>query len=389
MPQRPGRSALVVAVGITIVTNIPLFLVGALAVTIADDIRLPTWALGIASAAFWVFAAAASALAGTVARLMSARGFAIITIVLATASLVGLAAATPSWQAMVVWTALAGVSNGFGHPASNALLNTTIRPTRLAVAFGIKQSAVPLSGLIAGVSLPLIALTLGWHAVFVAAAVGGGVLLVAFAAISAHRRERADRRAPRPARISGPLLRRLLLMSGGTLLTGGAATALAAFFTTAGVERGVEPALAGTILALGTALSATTRLLMGGLAGRREINPLRTIAVLALAGGVGALAMTIPGPGFYIAGFLIATGIGWGWPGLVHFSISRIAKDSTLAATGIVQTGTYLGSTISPIVVGLILAVPSASGFAWLTLGCMSLGGAVMFTLADRFAPRV
>jgi hypothetical protein len=142
------------------------------------------------------------------------------------------------------------------------------------------------------------------------------------------------------------------------------------------------------MLALGTALSATTRLTAGAIAGRRDIRPLRTIAFMALIGGAGMLVMAIPGPGFYIGGFLVATGIGWGWPGLVHYGITRIASHATLAATGIVQTGTYLGSTVSPIVVGLILATPSNAGFAWLTLGCMSLGGVLMFTLAHRLDAR-
>ena len=389
MPARPGRTALAIAVGITIVTNVPLFLVGALAVTIADDIDLPTWALGIASSAYWVLAAVASASAGIVARTLGARGLAVLTIALACASLLGLAFATPSWQAMVLWTALAGASNGIGHPASNALLNTSVTPSRLAFAFGIKQSAVPISGLLAGISLPLIALTLGWHAVFIVASVGGAALLTAFVLAGSGRRRATT---PPPAeprtRISGPLLRRLLLLSCGTMLTGGSVTALAAFFTTAGAERGIDPALAGTMLALGTALSATTRLTAGAVAGRPRFKPLRTIAFMALIGGCGMLVMTIPGPGFYIGGFLVATGIGWGWPGLVHYGISRIASHATLAATGIVQTGTYLGSTVSPILVGLILATPQNAGFAWLMLGCMSLGGAVMFTLAHRLDAR-
>ncbi len=313
---------------------------------------------------------------------MSPRAFAAITIAVATASLVGLAVATPGWPALVAWTALGGISNGFGHPASNALLNEAVTPTRRAFAFGIKQSAVPASGLIAGVSLPLVALTLGWHAVFVAGAVAGALLLAAFLAVSGRRSARAAERTDRQPRISGPLLRVLLLLSCGTMLTGGSATALTAFFTTTGVQRGLDPALAGAVLALGTALSATTRLIMGAVAGRRDIRPLRTISVLALFGGVGALTMTLPGPAALVGGFLVATGIGWGWPGLVHFSITTLARDSTLAATGIVQTGTYLGSTVSPILVGLIVGSAAGPEPAWVLLGCMSLGGAAMFALA-------
>ena len=126
---------------------------------------------------------------------------------------------------------------------------------------------------------------------------------------------------------------------------------------------------------------------LDGVAARPGRDTIRTMSVMALCGGVGVLLMMTSSPGLYIGGFLVATGIGWAWPGLVHYSVSRIAGAATLSATGIVQTGTYIGSTVSPIVVGLIIDSPTAAPLAWLVLGCMSLGGAVFFWIARGVDP--
>ncbi len=58
-----------------------------------------------------------------------------------------------------------------------------------------------------------------------------------------------------------------------------------------------------------------------------------------------------------MVGVLLAVGLGvGGWPGLVHFLISHMAPGATAAATDIVQTGTYIGNTIGPMLTGVALA---------------------------------
>lgn len=68
----------------------------------------------------------------------------------------------------------------------NLVLAREVVPERAGTAMGVKQSAVPLSGMLAGGLVPTLAVRLGWRAAFVLAGVAaaGLVLLAAPSTIS-------------------------------------------------------------------------------------------------------------------------------------------------------------------------------------------------------------
>jgi predicted MFS family arabinose efflux permease len=51
---------------------------------------------------------------------------------------------------------------------------------------------------------------------------------------------------------------------------------------------------------------------------------------------------------------LLAFAAGWGWPGLFQLTVTRQNSEAPAAATGITQTGAFVGSAIGPL------------GFGWL-----------------------
>ncbi|SPB18237.1 major facilitator superfamily protein [Caballeronia novacaledonica] len=89
-------------------------------------------------------------------------------------------AAIPSVAVTVVASALLGVSYGLANPATGAMLEGAAPPGRRAVLFSIKQSAVPIGGVIAGVLAPFLTVLVGWQRALLAIAALSiaGVLLL-------------------------------------------------------------------------------------------------------------------------------------------------------------------------------------------------------------------
>lgn len=96
-------------------------------------------------------------------------------------SAVGLGlAAVPSVVVIGLASVMLGASYGLVNPATGQMLESATPPARRAMAFSIKQSALPVGGMLAGVMAPLLAVSLGWQAalwVMACAAVAGALAL--------------------------------------------------------------------------------------------------------------------------------------------------------------------------------------------------------------------
>jgi MFS family permease len=383
-----GRATVVLSVGTTIAGSMPVFLVGALFVQLQSDVHAPTWVLGVAVAAFWVAAAVVSILSGRLISKIGSRRATIISISVAIASLLGSALVMPNWGWLVFWGMVGGAANGLGHPASNHLLSLRVAPTRIATALGIKQGAVPFAAFIAGLMVPVIALTVGWQWGFAAGAILAAALLVAFFRWGPLRVP--GRKRPKHVRLPGDLARYLVLIASVTSLGAAAAGATASYAVTAGIARGIEDATAGILLSVGSLLGATCRVVAGRVADRtkgRYALPM-TASMLAL-GGLGVILMAVDSQVAFAIGLVLALGLGWGWTGLTHFVVSKAAGPATPSATGIVQTGSYLGSAAGPLLFGIVFSL-TASASIWLLLAVLFfVAAAIAVVLARREAPPV
>lgn len=323
--RHPGRgfAALAVAVLVTVLTNMPVFLLGALATEITATIRVPAYGIGLAVGVYWAAAALTSACTGVIGRVLSEKGMGIAALLLAVVSLTGSASWISAWPWLIVWACLGGLGNGLGHPSSNHLLVTHIPAASRGLAFGVKQAAVPVTGLVAGVSIPLVALTLGWSMAFLLMAVLGMLVLVP---VARTRTTPVVMGTTRPAGQWDTQMRSaLVLMAAMTMFAGGAVTSAVAFAVIGALERGIAVGPAGVILAVGSALGAATRIVIGGVVDRGGVSALSSIQTALIVCAVGLSLMAIPTTWSYVVGVLLAVGLGWGWPGLVHFLISHMA----------------------------------------------------------------
>lgn len=169
--RHPGRLATVMAASTTVVAVLPVFLVGGLAVQLEDDLGMSTAVLGAGVAVFWAVSALLSPAAGHMAQRFGVGAGMLLAVGGGLAALCGIAFATPHWSWLFVWLAVGGAANAVGHPPSNGLIVEQVAVKNRALAFGLKQAGVPAATLIAGLSVPVLALTVGWKWTFAIGAV--------------------------------------------------------------------------------------------------------------------------------------------------------------------------------------------------------------------------
>ncbi|KXK62621.1 MFS transporter [Micromonospora rosaria] len=345
-PARPVRASLG-ATAVTIACVLPVFLVGGLAVQMGADLGFSPAGLGLAVSAYFGISALASVPTGALVERYGPAVVARCGILLSAGSLLAIAALARSYPVLVALLGLSATANALGQLASNSALARHVPPRRQGLSFGVKQAAIPISTLLAGVAVPTIALTAGWRWAFVVAA---GAALAALPAVTT---ERSPARRAGATR-AGPASTGLVMVGVAATLAAGAANALGTFVVDASVTRGLDPGLAGLTLTLGSAVCVAARIGAGWLADRRSHGHLVLIAGMLVVGAVGLGLLAVTGPAPLVVGVVLGFGLGWAWPGLMTFAVVRLHPQAPAAATSITQTGVYAGGGLGPLVFGAV-----------------------------------
>lgn len=353
------------SIGAGATTVLPGFLVGSLALQIRHDLHV---SVGAVAAGVTVFFAAGALGAGAGGRFAERVGAltAMRGCLVATAICLLLAGLVQSLAELLGVLAFAGVANSVNQPAINLFMADQVPLDRQGLAFGIKQSAIPAAVLISGLALPVLALPLGWRPTF---GVCAGLALVAAALIG---RAAPSFVAP-PARAAAPRpSRKLVLTAAGAALASAGPCALSAYLVASAVDVGIAEGLAGVLAAAGSAISLLVRVAVGQRADRRRDYGFSTMVALLAAGAAGFALLAVGSPAPFVAGTFIAFGLGWGWPGLFNLAVVDLHRDSPGAATGISQSGIYVGAAFGPAAYGLLSSWLGYSA-AWAVAGGFSL----------------
>ncbi|MFL6058152.1 MAG: MFS transporter [Rubrobacteraceae bacterium] len=377
------RRPVLLAVAVATATVLPAFLTGGLAVQVRGEFQFGAAALGLAVAAFFVTASVASAVMGRVVeRIGPHRGMRLAAAGSA-ASLLGVALFARSWTGLVACLVLGGLANAVSHPAANLSLAREVPAERQGLSFGIKQAAIPVATLLAGLAVPTIAATLGWRWAFA----GGAALALAVALLvpASTRRSivrRSGVKGDKDAR-TGPLF----LLALGIGLGSMAATPLGTFLVESSVAAGLRIETAGLLLASGSAASIAVRVLFGRLADEMSGGRLLLVAAMLATGVAGFVMLATGEEALIVPGALLAFAAGWGWPGLFNFAVVKTSPGAPAAATGITQTGASGGAAVGPLVFGLVAEAASYQ-VAWLVCGAFALGALAAIIAGRRMILR-
>lgn len=356
---------------------LPGFLVGALALQIRADLDVSVAAVASGVTVFFAAGALAAGpggrLAERVGALRAMRGCLLVTA----ASLVAAAALAQSLLLLLLLLAIAGVSNAITQPAINMFMADEVPRERQGIAFGIKQSAIPAAVLASGLALPLVALPFGWRPTFV----GFAVVSLAIAAVVGRS---ARTFAPPPPRPPAPRPSRALVVTAiGAGLASAGPNSLGAYLVASAVDVGIAEGVAGVLAAVGSGVSLITRVAFGARADRRRDYGFAAVIGLLVTGSLGFVLLASDSVALFVAGTIVAFALGWGWPGLFNLAVVDHNRDAPGAATGVTQTGIYLGAAGGPALFGLFSTELGYSG-AWIISGGLCLLAAAALAYAQR-----
>mgnify|MGYP000309538213 CR=1 FL=1 len=374
----PERRIQTAAVTTALMGVLPVFLTGALAVQIGRDLPFGASRLGVASGAFFAAAAIGSALMGRLAE-RTGPGRAMRASAVCAALFLALLAVAPSYEVLLVLLFLAGLSNALAQVSANLLVARGIAPARQGWSLAMKQAGVPAGTLLGGLAVPVLGVTVGWRWAYVAAAIGAAATALVVPVDAVAPGGRAAVRRPEGDVPLGPLV----LLAVGVGFASAANGSLATFLVSAGVDAGLSESGSGLVLMGGSAMGISMRLLAGSRADRRGGRHLPVVSALLAGGAIGYLFLAPGEVVTHLVGATIAFGSGWAWPGLFNLAVVRLNPSAPGAATGITQTGVYVGALAGPILFGLVV---DAWGYelAWSLAGVSSVGSAIGIAFGRR-----
>jgi ACS family hexuronate transporter-like MFS transporter len=302
-----------------------------------------------------------------------------MTLSLLAASLVG------NYPALVACIALFGAAYAASTPAGGRAILAWFDRDR-GFAMGIRQTGVPVGGVLGALTLPFVAHAAGYRVAFVFAA--AIVAITTFIAVALYREAggarsesmslasiaRGMRTLARDPRLIGVTLTCMTLVS--------VQLAMNAFVTVTGVATvGTSPGVAALAFACAQGGAVAGRLAWGFISDRvlhgERLVPFAIICVLA-ALATAALAMLRPGAvaPLFVAAIVLGFS-GGGWNGLMAAALAEVGGvERAASALGLALTAIFLTSSVAPTAFGA-LADHASLRAAWLAMSALALVGMI------------
>ncbi len=352
--------------------------------------------IGYQISIIYAVAAFLSSFSGYYVRRYGAALISACALALSAAGLVGIA--TGSILIAVIASGLIGAAYGLTNPAASHLLFRFAPRNRQNIVFALKQTGVPLGGILAALLLPRLAQTYGWQI-----AIGASAALMALIAVPLlmMRGSLDDDRAPSATLgvggvlsgirvvLASPRLRALAIM--------GWAYASSQFCLFTFLITMLVTDLGWSLVAAG---GAATVMQVGGVVGRiawsvladmigQGLSILVTIGLGSAVFGL-ALAYASPDwPAWWMA--VIVFGFGFclvGWNGLWLAEVARAASPGEVSlATGGVLALTFFGIVLGPATFATIYRFVGSYAFTYGIFTVYALFGAAVLVWSMRQRP--
>lgn len=355
------------AAGTAAQTSFSAVIVGlpVLAPTLKDAHDLSLLQVGVVLDALWIGTLLTLLPWGVLADRVGERLVLATGLVACAVALVG-AGYAASFESLILLVGLAGAAGASVNAASGRAVMQWFPAAERGFALGVRQTAIPVGGLISALVLPALALRSAF--VFLAAlCVAGAVFGVAVI----REREGAAEDDVLEPRGLGATLRdhRLWLLCGASSFYLVAQLAITGFLVLFfHEERGLTTAAAAGVLAGVQVVAAAMRIGGGRWSDRlgSRIRPLRLVGVgSAITLAVAVVLLSAPLP-LLIASFILAGGLSMSWNGLSFTAAAEIAGRARAgAALGMQQSALAAAGAIVPPAFAAIVAASSwRLGFA-------------------------
>jgi MFS family permease len=364
-----------VGMSVDTVGVLPVFLTGALAVQLRDDIGLSIDSLGLVYASYFTAAALLSAPLSRISERAGPEWSLRIGTAVYILAFVGIATTARSPIVLSAFIGLAGAATALTRTATSVLIARNVRHGRQGLAFGLKHSSIPIGSLLAGLSVPAIALTIGWQWAYVCAAMLSAVVLLAIP-----RTAGAPPRTP-PEGHADMSLGLLVFAAVSFGLGSSAAASLGAYTVSTAVDAGMSEGSAGLLVAIGSVVGLGSRLAIGHWSDARRGSQLDLVSWMLALGGVGFLLLGLVDPLVMLLAVPVSFATGWAWLGSYNLAMVRLNPIAPGAAVGVTQTGAFVGAIIGPIGLGFLAERYSFTA-SWVAAAVASfLAAAIIFVL--------
>ncbi len=310
-----------------------------------------------------------------------------------------LAALSPAPPLLGLALAGAGIALGTCAPSGGKAMLVWFPPRIRGLAMGLRQTSVPLAGVISAPTLPLLALALGWRGALVASAVIGGLsaLLVVVAYHDPPARPTAVPRHERTGLASYPALLRdrslLATILLGPVLVAGQWTVVPYLGLYLYERFGWSVPEAAAYLALAQVGGVVGRIAWGLASdlvwGGRRKPALLLVPPVGAAGALGLAALSHQTPAWLVALLALVMGASViGWNGLLLAYVAEQAGPHRAGtAIGLAVSIIFLGAVVYPPAFGWLVDRAGSYQPAWLALAAVLLAGLALFPSMREVAP--
>jgi nitrate/nitrite transporter NarK len=392
-----GSKLLYLATGVMTVHQCFAYMVSlvvpVLAPVIAEELDVGPELIGAYSAVLYLSSMVSVTICGSLIQRFGPLRLSQAVLVLMAA---GLAITIPGTLALfAVAAVLVATGPGCSTPAGSQILARYCPPRLAPLVFSIKQTGVPIGGLLAGLLLPYLVTLVGWRGAFLATA----AVILAFAVIlqplraefdnarqPGRRVSPADAKATLKAVITDPGLREIAFAASTFV---GLQVCFHSFFVTYLVKGlGWPLATAGYAFAASQGITLFTRVLWGWIAGR-FLAPRTVLAGLGVAMALASVATGLYTPEWSLLGltavavFFNATAVSW--HGVIFAEIARLTPAAEVGTmTGGVLFFVFVAMTVYPAVFGAILGVTDSYAYGFFLGAVPALIAGLLFLRRDR-----
>jgi sugar phosphate permease len=288
---------------------------------------------------------------------------AVVTVgLLASSAALAVAALVTSYWQFLAALAVAGAFGTSVNAATGRAVMTWFSPAERGLALGIRQTSIPVAGIVAAVTLPPLAAEAGVKAAFLALS---GLSLAGAVCGLAILRDPPGPRAVPPRGGAASMFRNrpLWRLASASVLVCVAQLAAGGFVVLFLHDaRGLSARHAALVLAASQVIGATLRIGLGLWSDRLvdRIRPFRAVALVvsALMAGVGAL--TDAPLWLLIPTIVFATGVSMGWNSLSFAAAAELGgRHRSGAAIGLQQTALAAVAAVVPLLFSIAVSATS------------------------------
>ena len=357
---------------------------GPLAPFLQEDLGISRAEVGLISTAVFITAAPSALFGGRAADRVGERRVLILSSLIGAVAALTVSMSTGFWT-LVISCLGVGLGNGIQNPAGSAAVMRWFPQHQRGLAMGIRQTGVPIGGILAAGVAPLLALHYGWRSAYF---MGGilslvGATLTVIAYFDPPRKSATGAIAMRSLRdlAKDSRLLRLALIFNCQVFTQMAATTYFVLFLHEAL--GASVVAAGALFVIVNVAAMISRIGWGLVSDRRFQGKRRPVLViiigLTICSTLGAALLPSQAPLWLVAVLSALFGVSaFSWTGILGtLIIETVGAESAGSSISLVQVLSAPAMFFAPPLFGFLVDVSGAYHISWFVLTLIGTVGLV------------